>query len=137
MSWSTELFCNVSYNRETFNSRGEVEDRISELNENINACERIIRDMALMTEPSKFMDKDSNDNPYYFVTNLVEDNFKLLREYIVERWKLSLLLENWDNCHNEEGLAIYPPDEIDWNTAYLCGDFVHSTKYPTKEDIMG
>lgn len=136
MSWSTELFCNISYNRETFNSRGEVEEEISELDENIKTCEKTIRDMALMTEPSKFMGKDNDDNPYYFITNLVEDNFELLREYIVKRWKLSLLLENWDNCHNEEGLAIYPPDEIDWNTAYLHGDFVHSTKYPTTEDLI-
>ena len=30
MGWSTELFCNVSYNKETFNSRGEVEDKISD-----------------------------------------------------------------------------------------------------------
>ena len=27
MSWSTELFCNISYNRETFNSKYEVEDK--------------------------------------------------------------------------------------------------------------
>ena len=131
MSWSTELFCNISYNKETFNSRGEVEDRISELDRNIETCKKVIRDMALMTEPSKFISKDSDESPYCFVTGQVEDNLELLEEYTIERWKLSLLLENWSNCHNEEGLAIYPPDGINWDTAYLHGDFVNSTKYPT------
>ena len=134
MSWSTELFCNVSYNRETFNSKYEVEDKISELDKNIESCKKTIRDMALMTEPSKFISND--ENPYYFVIEQVEDNLELLEEYTIERWKLSLLLENWDNCHNEEGLAIYPPDEINWDTAYLHGDFVHSTKYPTSKDLL-
>ena len=31
MGWSTELFCNISYNRKTFNSKIEVEDEISDL----------------------------------------------------------------------------------------------------------
>ena len=136
MSWSTELFCNVSYNKETFNFKGEVEDRISELDKNIESCRRIIRDVALMTEPSKFMGKDSNENPYYFITEQVEDSLKLLEEYTIERWKLSLLLENWDNCHDEEGFAIYPPNEINCNTAYLRGDFVHSTKYSTNQNLV-
>lgn len=137
MSWSTELFCNVSFNRETFDSRGEVEDRISELDRNIETCKKVIRDMALMTEPSKFISKDSDESPYYFVTEQVEDNLELLEEYTVERWKLSLLLENWNNCHNEEGLAIYPPDGVNGDTAYLHGDFVRSTKYPTNESLIG
>lgn len=136
MGWSTELFCNVSYNRETFNSRGEVEDKISELDKNIESCKKAIRDMALMTEPSKFMSKDNDESPYYFVIEQVEDNLELLEEYIVERWKLSLLIENWNNCHNEEGLAIYPPNGVNWDTAYLHGDFVHSTKYPTNKDLL-
>ena len=56
---------------------------------------------------------------------------------MIEGWKRSVLLENWDNCHTKEGLAIYPPDNVDWKTAYLHGDFVHSTKYPTNKDLLG
>lgn len=137
MSWSTELFCNLSFNRETFNSKFEVEDKIKELDECINTCKKELRDMALMTEPSKFMGKEDESNPYLFVTSKVEDSLELLEEYTIERYKLCVLLENWDNCHNEEGLAIYPPDGINWDTAYLHGDFVHSTKYPTDKDLLG
>ena len=135
MGWSTELFCNISYNRKTFNSKIEVEDEISDLDNRIESCKKVLRDMALMTEPSKFV--DNNTNPYYFVTEQVEDNLELLEEYIIERYKLLILLDSWDNCHNKEGLAIYPPDNVNWNTAYLHGDFVKSTKYPTNKDLLG
>lgn len=137
MSWSTELFCNLSFNRETFNSKFEVEDKIKELDECINTCKKELRDMALMTEPSKFMGKEDESNPYLFITSKVEDSLELLEEYTIERYKLCVLLENWENCHNEEGLAIYPPDGVNWDTAYLHGDFVHSTKYPTDKDLLG
>lgn len=137
MSWSTELFCNLSFNRETFNSKFEVEDKIKELDKCINTCKKELRDMALMTEPSKFMGKEDESDPYLFVTSKVEDSLELLEEYTIERYKLCVLLENWENCHNEEGLAIYPPDGINWDTAYLHGDFVHSTKYPTDKDLLG
>lgn len=134
MSWSTELFCNISYNRETFNSKIEVENKISDLDKEIETCKQTLRNMALMTEPTKFV--DDNTNPYDFVTGQVEDSLELLEEYLIDRWKLYILLDNWDNCHNEKGLAIYPPDEINWDTAYLHGDFVRSTKYPTNNDLI-
>ena len=135
MGWSTELFCNISYNRKTFNSKIEVEDEISDLDNRIESCKKVLRDMALMTESSKFVDNDTN--PDYFVTEQVENNLELLEEYMIERYKLSILLVSWDDCHNKEGLAIYPPDNVNWNTAYLHGDFVRSTKYPTNKDLLG
>lgn len=137
MSWSTELFCNLSFNRETFNSKFEVKDKIEELDKYINTCKKELRDMALMTEPAKFMGKEDESDPYSFVTSKVEDSLELLEEYTIERYKLCVLLDNWENCHNEDGLAIYPPDGIEWNTAYLHGDFVKSTKYPTNKDLLG
>lgn len=135
MGWSTELFCNISFNRETFNSKEEVESKYDDLTELIHGCEQELRDLALITEPSKFMDSNETDS-YFFVVNKVKECLENLREYTIDRYKLYLLLYNWDNCHNNEGLAIYPPDDVDWNTAYLHGDFVRSTKYPTDKDLM-
>lgn len=138
MGWSTDLLCTISFSKETYNHKDEVESKISELDRCIESCKRTIRDMALMTEPSKFI--DSNDNtdgsPYYFVTSQVEENLEALEEFIIERYKLCLLLENWEKCHNEKGLAIYPPDNIDWDSAYLSGDFVRSTKYPDDKSLI-
>lgn len=134
MGWSTELFCNISFNKEAFNSKAEVEDRIDELDKQIKTYKDELRDLALMTEPSKFF--NSEENLYYYVTQAVKENIQLLQEDVIERWKLSVLLDEWDNCHNEEGLAIYPPDNIKWNTSFLCGDFVRSTKYPDDKSLL-
>lgn len=136
MSWSTELFCNISYNRETFNSKYEVEDKLNTVNRYINDCKKVLRDLAIMTEPNKFFNDNPNSDPYNQITINFEDTIELLEEYYIEKYKLLLLLDNWENCHNKEGLAIYPPDNIDWNTAYLHGDFIKSTKYPTDKDLL-
>lgn len=136
MSWSTELFCNISYNRETFNSKYEVEDKLNTVNRYINDCKKVLRDLAIMTEPNKFFNDNPDSDPYNQITINFEDTIELLEEYYIEKYKLLLLLDNWENCHNKEGLAIYPPDNIDWNTAYLHGDFVKSTKYPTDKDLL-
>lgn len=130
MSWSTELFCNVSFNRETFNSKLEVEDRISELDSYIEAAKKRLYNLAIMTEPNKFYDKGQYDSPYSFIQDEFDSNYELLEESIEQRAKLYILLNNWDRCHTEDGLAINPPDSIKWNTAYLDGDFVKSVKYP-------
>lgn len=136
MSWSTELFCNISYNRETFNSKYEVEDKLNTVNKYINDCKKVLRDLAIMTEPNKFFNDNPDSDPYNQITINFEDTIELLEEYYIEKYKLLLLLDNWENCHNKEDLAIYLPDNIDWNTAYLHGDFVKSTKYPTDKDLL-
>ena len=136
MSWSTELFCNISYNRETFNSKYEVEDKLNTVNKYINDCKKVLRDLAIMTEPNKFFNDNPDSDLYNQITINFEDTIELLEEYYIEKYKLLLLLDNWENCHNKEGLAIYPPDNIDWNTTYLHGDFVKSTKYPTDKDLL-
>lgn len=136
MSWSTELFCNISYNRKTYNSRYEVQDDIDDLDKQIESCKETIRDMVMITEPSKFVNKDNDEDPYLFLCNNFTQNIELLEELIIEKYKLNILLDNWGNCHNKDGLAIYPPDEINWNTAYLHGDFVKSNKYPDNKSLL-
>lgn len=135
MSWSTELFCNISFNRKTYNTKYEVETDLEELDKNIENCKRELRDLAIMTEPEKFYDKEDYTSPYDFVSRNLEENLELLEEFHVEKWKLEILLNNWDKCHNKEGLAIDPPNEISWDTAYLHGDFVNSVKYPDPNKI--
>lgn len=128
MSWSTELFCNISFKRESFNSIHEVQNRIDELERMISNIKSYIKNLVMITEPKKFID-DEYDPVVYF-TNECEAQFEELKEYTIELFKLNILLNEWSNCHNEKGLAIYPPENIDSDTAYLCGDFVRSTKFP-------
>ena len=58
MGWQTDLFCNITFNRETYNNLYEVEDRISELEGYVNTCKKEIRNLAIMTEPEKFYNKE-------------------------------------------------------------------------------
>ena len=133
MGWSTKLFCNISFNRETFNSKIEVQDKIEETKTYIQNAKDQLRDLLMMTEPSKFCPEDYD--PLIWMHNEFQDSIDLIEEYLVELYNLNLLLSNWDSCHDESGLAINPPDEITWETAFLDGDFVKTIKYPNANDI--
>lgn len=82
-----------------------------------------------MTEPRKYCDEETQ-NPYYMVVNEFQDAMNNLEEAMYDKFKLELLLDNWDDCHNKEGLAIDPPEDIHYDTAFLSGDFVKTVKYP-------
>lgn len=128
MGWYTELFCNITFNKETYNTKEEVLDRIDDLNRYIATCKSELRDLVVMTEPSKFSEKD--EDPYCWLINTFNSNLELLEEYTIELYKLNLLLSNWDACHTKEGLAIDPPEGVHYDSAFLSGDFVNSIKYP-------
>lgn len=133
MGWSTELFCNITFNKETFNSKVEVQDKIEELRAYLQGSKDHLRDLLMMTEPGKFCPE--NYDPLIWLRNEFQDAVDSIEEYSVELYKLRTLLVNWDACHEESGLAISPPEGIDWQTAFLDGDFVRTTKYPNANDI--
>lgn len=133
MSWSTELFCNITFNRETFNSKGEVQDRIEETENYLQIAKNHLRNLVMMTEPRKFCPE--NYDPLIWLNNEYEDLLNLVEEYSVELYKLRTLLDSWDYCHDENGLAINPPDNITWKTSFLDGNFVRTVKHPNTNDI--
>lgn len=128
MGWSTELFCNISFHKQTYNSKYEVEAEIENLKECIKTAENRIRNLVMITEPNKFVPEECD--PISYLTDEFEEQLELIREYEIELYKHELLLYNWDACHNEEGLAISPPKDMKWDTAYLEGDFVKSVDSP-------
>lgn len=132
MSWSTELFCNITFNRETFNSKGEVEERIEEIERYSQSVRDQIRDLAMITEPQKFCPE--NYDPIIWLRNEIQDSLDALEECTIDLYKLNLLLENWDSCHDEKGLAIESPDGVR-DSVFLEGDFVKTTKCPNANDI--
>ena len=130
MGWSTELFCNISFNHKTYNSLYEVESDIEEMKDILQRYKDKIKAYAVMTEPDKMIkfDDESYDNLLSQVNDEVSDMLNEMEEYYSELIKLQYLKENWDNCHDEKGLAIAAPENIHWDTAYLEGDFVKSNK---------
>lgn len=130
MGWQTDLFCNLTFNRQTYNSVSEVESKISELTEMIKFNEGVIKELAMMTEPEKLFRLDEDEDPIDRIRRILKTSLEELEEDYIERWKLEMLRESWNHCHNEEGLAINPPECAEWPNAYLDGDFVKSVKYP-------
>ena len=133
MGWSTELFCNITFNRETFNTKYEVQDRIEEFEAYLQNTKDHLKDLLMMTEPGKFCPE--NYDPLIWMRNEYQDSIDLIEEYSIELYKLNILLSNWDACHDESGLAVSPPEGIDWQTAFLDGDFVRTTEHPNANDI--
>lgn len=133
MSWSTDLFCNIHFNRETFDQLYQVQNAISETKACIDQCKKELHSLAIMTEPAKFYNKDDYDSPYSFIEQTFQDNIDLLEEYIVKLDNLLLLEDKWNKCHDEKGLAIPPPDNIHWDSAFLDGDFVKTVNSPNGE----
>lgn len=128
MGWSTELFCNISFNRKSYNSLFDVESDIDDLKKEIGTCKDSLQSLAFMTEPDKFYNREEYDSALSWVRSEYDNNMSLLEELQYELFKLEYLRDNWKNCHNDEGLAIPTPDSIKWDTAYLEGDFVRTTK---------
>lgn len=128
MGWSTELFCNITFNRDTFNTKFEVQNKIDETKTYLQNAKDHLRDLLMMTEPGKFCPE--NYDPLIWMRNEFQDSMEEIEDYSVELYKLNLLLTNWDACHNDSGLAINHPDGINWNTAFLDGDFIRTVKYP-------
>ena len=137
MGWSTELFCNISFNRKTYNSLGEVESDIEEMKDILQRYKDKIKAYAVMTEPDKMIkfDDESYDNLLSQVNDEVSDMLEEMEEYYYELIKLEYLRDNWDNCHTKEGLAINAPEEITWETAYLDGDFIKVTKNNNQNEV--
>ena len=130
MGWSTELFCSISFNRKSYNSLYEVEEDIEEAKNILQMYKDKIKAYAIMTEPEKMIkfDDERYDNLLTQVNNEVTDMLNEMEEYYSELIKLQYLKENWDNCHDEKGLAIAAPENIHWDTAYLEGDYIKSNK---------
>lgn len=126
MGWATYLWTDITYNRQTYNSKSEVYSSLDEENNMIKYLEQKLKDLAVMTEPKKFCPEE--DDPLAWVMNSVKETLEELEESYIERFKLDLLLENWDKCHNEEGYAIERPENVSWDASYLEGDFIEHGK---------
>lgn len=134
MGWSTTLFCNIEFNRKSYNSLYEVEEDIETTKKIIQMHKDKIKAYALMTEPNKMIkiNDEQDDNLLMKINYIISSILEELEDYYYDLFKLQYLKENWNYCHNDKGLAIDPPNNISWNTAYLSGDFVKSINYPNE-----
>lgn len=126
MGWSTELFCNLSFNKKTYNSLLEVENDIDEIKAILSNIKATLRQLAYITEPEKFYSKDDYNSPGDYIESELSRCLDELDDYYFDLVKLEYLRDNWYNCHDKDGFAIEPPKPMEWETAYITGDFIRT-----------
>lgn len=135
MGWSTDLFCSLNFNRKTYNSLYEVQEDIRSIKREIETCKKSINTLVYMTDPEKFYDKKEYNSPIEWVREEYESSMEVLEELLIDLYKLEILEDCWEQCHDKEGYAIPYPDNIHWNSAFLDGDFVNTTKDKDKNTL--
>jgi hypothetical protein len=133
MSQSTRLFTTINFAGKTYNSLNEVRVELQDIEISINNLKSNLRVLAYMTEPNKMKPEDVTVSEYLEANvNYLYSEFE---ELFVKRYKLEMLIEEWDKCHNNEGLGINPPDDVKYKS-FIDGDFVYTEKHPTKESLL-
>lgn len=127
MGWATYLFCNITFNRETYKSKYEVMSDLEDAKKAVQQSKQRLYALAVMTEPYKVLvceTEDSVEPALDAVNREYNDAMEDLEENLFKQFKLEYLEENWDTCHTKKGLAIPPPKKMRWDAAYLDGDFI-------------
>ena len=133
MSQSTRLFTTINFAGKTYNSLNEVRIELQDIEIRINDLKSNLRVLAYMTEPNKMKPEDVTASEYLDANvNYLYTEFE---DLFVKRYKLELLIEEWDKCHNNEGLGINPPEEVKYRS-FIDGDFVYTEKHPTNESLL-
>lgn len=130
MGFGMYLMTTLYYNRESYKTKWEVEREIQDLKEDIERYKTSINNLVMITEPKKFI-TDENTDPVWWLTNEYKEYMELLEESQYKLWKLELLYEEWDKCHDKEDNCIVPPKEVDkwWDAAFCGGDYLKEV-YP-------
>lgn len=124
MSYSTDLWCCISFLRKTYKTKEDVQEDLNEARNNIRTAKETITKLVYMTEPNKFFKASGGESVLDIVAEELQSAFDSLEEAQIEECRLTILLDEWEDCHDENGKAIQPPDNIDCMTAFLSGDYI-------------
>lgn len=120
MGFGTYLYTGIYFNRETYNSKHQVEAALEETRDRIEQARKELTKLAFMTEPKKFCGED--ESPEGYLSRTLADVIEELEDSVIKEYKLTILLDDWDETHDSEGKAIRPSDE--GRKPFICGDFV-------------
>ena len=123
MSYGTDLWCCISFLRKTYKTKGDVQEDLDDARDSIRTAKETITKLVYMTEPNKFFNSGS-ESAMELVNYELQSAFDMLEEAQAEECRLMILLDEWENCHDENGKAIQPPDNIDCMTAFISGDYL-------------
>lgn len=103
--WSWQVFC-----KETYSSLDSLQDEIDECDDQITWSSDQILNMVLTTNPKVWGDGDTEDKSIRGMVSDFKFHIDELIDNICRKAELEEFADNWDKCHNEEGLCIdiYP-----------------------------
>lgn len=128
------------FNKETYRSKHEVERALKEVKESIEVYKARLKNFAIMTEPQKFCPE--GEDPLTWLEEEMEEILEALEWAYTDDYKLTMLLDNWDDCHDKNGNAIIPPKPLKlWTMCFCGGDFIKEvypdgTEVPVDEDEL-
>lgn len=122
MSWSTEALVHISFSRETYDTLYKVQSDIEECEQMIETAKNHLRDLAIMTEPNKFMEKGAECSPLGWVQVEFREWVEILEEETVKLFKLRCLEDAWNKMHID-GRAIYHKGNFD-DAQRIWGDYL-------------
>lgn len=135
MGWSTELFTNISFNRKTYNTRYDVERDLEENKDMLNSMIQRLKQMVTITDPKKFIDDETD--PLWWLNNETDEILSEIQELAIENWKLEKLLDEWNACHTPEGEPIDLPENVNYMSSFIWGDFVEGPSKKKTKEILG
>ena len=125
MGFGTTLYTGIYFSHETYDNKRDICDKIYELKKLINECKEYMKMLAVCTEPKKFFEED--ENLFWSIHNKIEEQFEQLEEYYTELYKLEILLDKWESCHDEKtGYGKIPdPNHNIRGKSFIWGDFMN------------
>lgn len=120
MGYGTYLYTDLYFSRQTYNTRHQVEEALEEAKDRLNGARLKLTKLAFMTEPEKFCVNE--ESPDSYLDTELNYAFEDFEEAVIDRYKLTKLLDDWDDTHDSKGKAIRPSDED--RKPFIDGDFI-------------
>jgi len=92
MGWGIEFKADIYLSRQSYSSKGEVEDKISEFDKEINNCEAELK-MFAAANPKDIVPPDSVEDQILWLNNEINQTLEVYRELLMERYRLYLYLD--------------------------------------------
>jgi len=92
MGWGIEFKADIYLSRQSYSSKGEVEDRIAEIDKVIYDCEAELKMYASAT-PKDIVSPDDSEATVNWLNTRINEVLEMYQEYLIERYRLALYLE--------------------------------------------
>jgi predicted DNA-binding protein YlxM (UPF0122 family) len=90
MGYGIDFTANIYLSRQSYSSKGEVEDRIREIDKDLNNCEALLH-MYAVASPRDVSPPE--DEPIFYLKNRVNETLEEYQDLLSDRYGLEFYLE--------------------------------------------